>query len=366
MAVLAFSLISEALAYTRMTAVRKLGRRNFSSTWLRRGKEVRRLHDPVLYAEVMERLCKPKYNTFIDATFGAGGHTLGLLAGASPTAKVYTVDRDWTHTKDRVNDLKLVYADRFEPVSGRFGNLGELMSDRGVGPSTVGAILFDVGVSSMQLDTANRGFSFLRSGPLDMRMDPTDEVTAADLVNNMSEHELRTVIRKLGEEPQAARISHKICLERMKTPIVDTVQLADIVSSAVIKKKNQTPSKYHPATKTFQAIRILLNKEIEELHNGLADAVTLLAPGGTVAVITFHSLESRIVKSIMKKLSETTQSIDGSILPPLLTNMSTEYPSEVEIATNPRSRSALLRCAVRTKAPSTSEYFSFLANTPRT
>ena len=302
-------------------------------------------HLPVLIDEVVHALAIASGDTLVDGTFGAGGYTRAMLgAGAG---RVIGFDRD----PDAIAaGPALVPDSRLTLVEERFSQMDRVLAERGIG--LVDGIALDIGVSSMQIDQAERGFSFQADGPLDMRMSQAGP-TAADFLNEADEAEIARVLRDYGEEPRARAIARAIVAAR---PIERTGELAAIVRRAAGFRPGQ---KTDPATKTFQAIRIHLNAELEELEQGLEAAERALKPGGRLAVVTFHSLEDRIVKRFLRERSGATPA--GSRHRPEVAR--TREPtfekvakpvgaSESEIARNPRSRSARLRSAVRTSAPS--------------
>ena len=254
------------------------------------------LHKPVLLAEVIEALLPAGRShdgaIFVDGTFGAGGYTRALLDAANCT--VFAIDRDPDAIKGAAPLIEH-YAGRLHVIHGRFGDLARLLAERGV--DAVNGITFDFGVSSMQLDQAARGFSFRFSGPLDMRMEQAGP-SAADLDNAMAERPLADLIFTFGEERQARRIARAIVAARDLAPIVTTDRLAEIVRRAIGGKPN--PHAIDPATRTFQALRIAVNDELGEIDRGLAAAEQLLAPGGRLAVVSFHSLEDRRVKQFLR------------------------------------------------------------------
>lgn len=301
-------------------------------------------HVPVLVDEVVDALAIAPGDTVVDGTFGAGGYTRAMLfAGAG---RVIGFDRD----PDAIAaGPSLVPDPRLTLVEERFSQMDRMLAERGIGP--VDAIALDIGVSSMQLDRADRGFSFSADGPLDMRMSKAG-MSAADFLNEADEAEIARVLRDYGEEPRARAIARAIVAAR---PIERTGELAALVRRVTGYRPGQ---KSDPATRTFQAIRIHLNAELEELEQGLEAAERALKPGGRLAVVTFHSLEDRIVKRFLRDRSGATPS--GSrhrpeIAPkrePTFEKVAKPVsPPEDEIAANPRSRSARLRSAVRTAAP---------------
>lgn len=297
-------------------------------------------HFPVMLPEVLQSL-KPKDDeTYVDATFGNGGYTEAILQSAN--CKVIAIDRDPT-VLSRVEELKNKYGERFEFRQGCFGDINSLILD------AVNGFVFDIGVSSMQLDNAERGFSFSKSAPLDMRMSCSG-TSAADIVNNMAEKELADIIYKYGEERKSRQIAAKIANYRKNKLITTTTELAEIIYSVIHK----TPSSIDPATRTFQALRIAVNGELDELQNGLDSAVNLLKKNGRIVVVSFHSLEDRIVKNFFKDKSGNNANV-SRYLPQntvtnnaVLTDVSKAItPSQNELNVNPRSRSAKLRCAIK-------------------
>jgi 16S rRNA (cytosine1402-N4)-methyltransferase len=313
------------------------------------------LHKPVLLAEVIEALLPAGRNhdgaIFVDGTFGAGGYTRALLDAANCT--VFAIDRDPDAIKGAAPLIER-YAGRLHVIQGRFGELARLLAERGI--DAVNGITFDFGVSSMQLDQAARGFSFRFSGPLDMRMEQAGP-SAADLVNDMAERPLADLIFTFGEERQARRIARAIVAARDLAPIETTDRLAEIVRRAIGGKPN--PQAIDPATRTFQALRIAVNDELGEIDRGLEAAEQLLAPGGRLAVVSFHSLEDRRVKQFLRDragaapkgsrhlpvpAAEETQPVFRLIAPGGIA------ASDAETRENPRSRSARLRVAEKVAA----------------
>ncbi len=285
-------------------------------------------HDPVMVAEVVRFLVDdaPRTGTVVDMTLGAGGHTEALLrAGAD---RVIGIDRD-AEARAVADERLAPYGERFRSVRTTFDQVDDEVTG---GP--VQGVLYDLGVSSMQLDRAERGFSYRDDGPLDMRMAGADddEPSAADLVNSLPEGDLADLIYELGGERHSRRIARAIVRRR---PITTTDQLAGVVVGAVGRR----PGGPHPARRTFQALRIAVNREIEELAASLPQAVGLLAPGGRVVVIAYHSLEDRVVKTTFREDDRLT----------VLTKKPLR-PSEEEVARNPRARSAIFRAAERAEA----------------
>src|SRR3954469_495273 len=304
-------------------------------------------HVPVLVSEVMAALAIHEQQTVVDGTFGAGGYTRAMLAQGA--GRVIGFDRD----PDAIEAGRSLVPDpRLTLIEERFSQMDRALAERGIGH--VDAIALDIGVSSMQLDRADRGFSFQTDGPLDMRMEKSG-LTAAEFLNRADEAEIARILREYGEEPRARAIARAIVAAR---PVERTTELAAIVRRAAGFRPGQ---KADPATRTFQAIRIHLNSELDELEEGLAAAERSLRPGGRLAVVTFHSLEDRIVKRFFRERSGGTPA--GSRHRPALTDPNEPTfervakpvsPAERELATNPRARSARLRSAIRTSAPSRS------------
>jgi len=304
------------------------------------------LHQPVLLTEVVTALAPRDGAIYVDGTFGAGGYSRAILDAANCT--VFAIDRD----PDAVAGAKPLlerYAGRLHILQGRFGEMADLLSREGV--SAVQGVTLDLGVSSMQLDQAARGFSFRFAGPLDMRMEQQGE-SAADLVNTMAEQPLADLIFTFGEEKKARRIAKAIIAARALAPITETQQLADIVRRAI----GPTPGlRIDPATRTFQALRIAVNDEMGEIDRGLAAAEQVLAPGGRLAVVSFHSLEDRRVKTFLRDRSATAPRASRH-LPDLQSKQTAHFrliapggiaPSDAETDRNPRARSARLRVAER-------------------
>jgi 16S rRNA (cytosine1402-N4)-methyltransferase len=301
-------------------------------------------HTPVLLGEVVAVLQPGPGRLLIDGTFGAGGYSRAFLERG---ANVVAFDRD-PGAKAFARPLE---ADpKFRLVEDRFSAMAER-----VGEGAADGVALDLGVSSMQLDAPERGFSFMRDGPLDMRMEGRGP-TAADLVNQAPAGELARVFRELGEEPKAGRIARAIERRRAQQPFARTLDLAEAVERAVGGRRG---AKVHPATRVFQALRIAVNAELEELEQGLIAAERTLKAGGRLAVVTFHSLEDRMVKSFLAERSGRTRGVSRHAPPAAkgpapsfeLVFSGTKSPGAAEIAANPRARSAKLRAAVRTSAP---------------
>lgn len=290
-------------------------------------------HEPVLTREVLEVLAPDRGGLFVDCTVGAGGHSVALLeAGAT---RLLGLDRDPSALALAAEALKTV-RDRVELVHADFRELDAVLDGRGIG--TINGALADLGVSSMQLDGPGRGFSFQRDEPLDMRMDPTSSRTAADLIRQSSELELAGVISQYGEERHARRVARAIVQARERAPIDTTRQLADLVRRAIPRRGW---SRIDPATRTFQAVRIWVNQELEGLEQFLVRMLRRMATGARAAIIAFHSLEDRIVKHTFRSIERA-----GDVSARILTRKPI-VPSEDEIARNPRARSAKLRAIER-------------------
>ena len=305
-------------------------------------------HVPVLVDQVLHSLAVAPGETHVDGTFGAGGYTKAILEQGA--ARVFAFDRD-PEAIQYGEGLAASSGGRLTLVPECFSRMRQALSDRGV--ESVDGVTLDVGISSMQLDRPERGFSFQADGPLDMRMGRSGQ-SAADFLNSAGEAEIADVIFQYGEEPRSRRIARAIVAAR---PVETTGQLAAIVRKAAGHKPG---AKKDPATRTFQAIRIHINEELQELEGGLAAAEQVLAPGGRLAVVTFHSLEDRIVKRFLKARSGALPSRSRHLpaassagpAPTFEAVARPVRPDEAEIAANPRARSATLRAARRTAAPS--------------
>ena len=302
------------------------------------------MHEPVLFNEVLEYLRPaPETGTVVDATAGLGGHAEGLL-DRWPHIRLLAIDRD-PRALERAGERLRRFGDRVAFAEGRHETLIDILRQHDV--ATIAGLLADLGVSSMQLDDASRGFSFRFDAPLDMRMGPND-TAASDLVNALDEAELARILREYGEEPMARRVARRIVQARAEAPIETTGRLAEIVRSV----KKARPHEIDPATLTFQALRIAANRELVDLDRFIDDAAEVLAPGARMAIIAFHSLEDRIVKRAFRRLEGECTCPPG--LPVCacgkkeVVRILTGRPvtaSEEEIERNPRSRSAKLRVA---------------------
>lgn len=311
-------------------------------------------HIPVLLAECLEYLQLETHSTFVDATLGGAGHSLEAAKTMGKNGHLIGIDQDDVALEAataRLNALPDEVRPEVDVLYGNFGDLDTLLVKAEV-PS-IDAILFDLGVSSVQIDTPSRGFSFKESGPLDMRMDPSNQTqTAAEIINTYNAADLTRIIRQYSDEKWASRIADFVVEARKNAPITESEQLVEIIKAAVPASARRSGG--HPAKRTFQALRIEVNGELDVLRSGLEAAIRWLAPGGRIAVISYHSLEDRIVKDLFKQYSQ------GCICPPelpvcvcgnkpILKTITRKpvLPSPEEIKRNPRSRSAKLRVAQR-------------------
>ena len=300
-------------------------------------------HVPVLLQEVVDALQPRAGETIVDGTFGAGGYSRALLAAGS---SIIAFDRD----PSAAVFAQGLPADRFRLIERRFSELDEV-----TGEGAVDGVVLDIGVSSMQLDQAERGFSFMRDGPLDMRM-AADGPTAADLVNEAEPAEIARILYVYGEERESRRIARAIARRREEQPFTRTLELAEFIEKALGGRRG---AKVHPATRSFQAIRIAVNEELAELEAGLVAAERALKVGGRLCVVTFHSLEDRIVKTFLTVRAGKTPGgsrhappVESTAAPSFqLSFNGARTASAAELAANPRARSAKLRAAVRTDAP---------------
>lgn len=301
--------------------------------------EIRQKHIPVMLQEVLTALKPQKGEVYVDATFGNGGYTKAILETAD--CKVIALDRDPT-VKIRVNEFKNMYGDRFEFRAGQFGDFADLVQEK------INGAVFDIGVSSMQLDEAERGFSFSKEGALDMRMSQ-DGISAKDIVNSYDEEALADLIYQYGEERKSRQIAKRIAEYRQNKKIETTTELAEIIYSVIHKKFGEID----PATRTFQALRIAVNDELGELSRGLSGAANRLQKNGRLVVVDFHSLEDRIVKNFFKENGGKRIRV-SKYAPELVQDehlfaevSKVIMPTAEECGKNPRARSAKLRYAIR-------------------
>jgi 16S rRNA (cytosine1402-N4)-methyltransferase len=301
------------------------------------------MHTPVLYQEVIEYLKPESGSQYIDATVGAGGHTAGLLKASSPDGRVLALDRDpaaISYARERLKD----FGNRVILVNSSYDQMANVAAEQSI--SSVAGVLMDLGLSSRQLDDSRRGFSFREDGPLDMRYDSRSGDTAADLINNLEEEEIAEIIWRYGEVRQSRKYARAIVKQR---PFDSTRQLADVIMAETARRR-----KIHPATRVFQAIRIAVNDELRFLAIGLSAAIDLLKTGGRLVVISFHSLEDRIVKQFIRDQSRncscpTEYPVCVCEAEPILRKVNKKVirPTEAEVQRNPRSRSARMRVAVK-------------------
>ncbi len=290
-------------------------------------------HEPVLLAEVVAVLAPTSGGIYVDGNVGFGGHATAILEASAPDGRL--IGFDWDEAAiERAADRLAPFGDRVVLIRDNFVTIGRHLRARGI--EAVDGILLDLGISSYHVDASGRGFSFQRDEPLDMRMDLRREVTAADLVNDLPERDLADIIYHYGEERQARRIAAHIVLARRRQRIATSGQLAAIVAQAVPKRFH--PRRIHVATRTFQALRIAVNGELDNLRAVLLDGWRFLRPGGRFCVISFHSLEDRLVKTVFASEPQL-----------VVLNKKPVTPTTAEIERNPRSRSARLRVAARRK-----------------
>jgi 16S rRNA (cytosine1402-N4)-methyltransferase len=303
-------------------------------------------HKPVLLKEMLENLAPKSGEIYLDATFGAGGYSQAILESAN--CKLYAIDRD-ENAKKFAEKLQKKFGERFVFLSGKFSEAEKLLA--GEGAKQLNGMVFDIGVSSMQFDDKERGFSFDSDAKLDMRMDQKSFPSAYEIVNETSEEELARIIKEFGEEPKAKKIAKKIVEARKLQNVTSCRDLANIVRSLYYGY-----SKTDPATRTFQALRIFVNQELDELKAALASSVTLLKKGGRLVVVSFHSLEDSIVKNFLKKEAGLDQTFSRYQPEAVTKNSAKNFqiitksaisPSEEEIVQNPRARSSKMRVAIR-------------------
>ena len=290
-------------------------------------------HVSVMMEEVLEALKPAPGQTFVDLTLGLGGHTREILKRTAPDGRLLGIDKD-PRNLDQAKDSLKEFGPRVTLVNDSYKNLAKICYDHGI--NSVDGILMDLGFSSAHMEDAERGFAFKHEGPLDMRYDPSQEITAEVIINDWSQEDLAKIFRQLGEERNALKIAVAIVRARRKELIETTTALSEIITDVTPGRGRHT--KLHPATRVFQALRIAVNDELSALEQALPQALGTLRPGGRLAVISFHSLEDRIVKQTFKKL-------DGTKIKIITKRPVT--PTAAEIKANPRSRSAKLRVAER-------------------
>lgn len=293
-----------------------------------------KFHIPVMYTEILDSLNLAPGKVIIDATMGTGGHSAGILEKIMPGGMLIGLDRDQESlavAKVRLRE----YGDAVKFVHGNFIDIDEIVGQLDI--HSVDGILFDLGISSYQLEDPHRGFSFQHEGPLDMRMDRDSYISAYDLVNSLKEEEISTLLKNFGQERWHNRIAHLVVEERQRQPIATTQQLANIVVRAIPYKYRYRHQRIHPATRTFQAVRIAVNRELENIENALNKSLAILNKDGVICVISFHSLEDRIIK-----LAFRAAAADGRIS---VVTRKPLVPADAEIARNTAARSAKLRVA---------------------
>lgn len=301
-------------------------------------------HEPVLLSEAVDALSVRADGVYVDGTFGRGGHSELILSVLGPEGELYALDRDPEAV--RAAGVRFAHDGRFQIERGSFESLGRFCDGWGI-TGRVDGLLLDIGVSSPQLDDPRRGFSFLQDGPLDMRMDPSAGPSAAQWLRQADEHEIVDALWRYGEERYSRRIARAIVCTRGESPIDTTGALASLVAGAVPSREQNK----HPATRTFQAIRIVVNRELEALKAGLEQALIVLRAGGRLVVICFHSLEDRLVKRFIRANARAPQAprrlpvADTGARAKLRTVGKLVRPSEAECRANPRARSALMRVA---------------------
>lgn len=303
-------------------------------------------HIPVLYQEVLAALNPQPSGFYIDGTVGAGGHAAGILERSAPEGRLLGFDRDPVALAEAAKNLA-AYSGRFQLVPTSYLHMAEYAPE-----ASADGVLLDLGLSSLQMDDAARGFAFIKDGPLDMRFGPDGEVTAAEIVNEWPVDELADVIFEYGEERHSRRIARAIEAAR---PIQSTGELAAIILKTIGRgerqgrslKRNAKRFAIHPATRTFQALRIAVNGELDAVTDVLPLAVSRLKPGGRLAVISFHSLEDRLVKQFIRRLARPPEAVESASFVPTLREITRKpiEPDDAEVQNNPRARSAKLRVA---------------------
>jgi len=306
-------------------------------------------HIPVMLEPAIEHLnCRPG-GIYVDGTVGGGGYTRAILEKSEPDGTVVGLDWDM-EAIERVRERLSVYGSRLILEKADYADIRQALYKHNL--ERVDGIVVDLGLSSYQIEDAERGFSFMQEGPLDMRMDRELPLSAADLVNTLPERELADLIYRYGEERMSRRIARAIATERKNRPIEGTRELAELIRKAVPRTRDAV--RIHPATRTFQALRIAVNHELESLERFLPEAFDLLGPGGRLCVVSFHSLEDRIVKQFIAKHSKEVYDRRAPFAPPApmrLKALERIKPSAAEVDANPRSRSAVMRVAERTEVP---------------
>ncbi len=309
-------------------------KRSLNNLWMSDRMTKAQVHKPVMCNEVFEHLKLTCGMTVVDATIGCGGHSAKILENILPGGCLIGIDRD-SESLEIAKERFKSFGGAVNFVHGNFRDLDKILTEAGI--DKVDAILFDLGLSAVQLSNPERGFSFQLEGPLDMRMDRSSFIQAFDLINNLNEEEISSILWSFGQEKFHNRIASLLVTQRQKTPINSTSQVADIVIKAM--PRHYQFRRIHPATRTFQAIRIAVNRELEALEEGIGKAIDLLKRGGVVVIISYHSLEDRIVKMNFRS-ARAEEKLELITLKPL-------RPSQEERTQNPSSRSAKLRVAKR-------------------
>ena len=303
-------------------------------------------HVTVMLQEAVDALAIKPEGIYVDGTFGRGGHSRLILSRLGPNGRLLAIDRDPL----AIAEAQTIDDPRFEMIPGAFSGLADYLRERDLA-GQVDGLLLDLGVSSPQLDDAERGFSFQKDGPLDMRMDPTSGISASEWLAKAEADDIAWVLKEFGEERFAKKIGRAIVHDRVEKPFTRTRQLAELIARLIpTKEKNK-----HPATRSFQAIRIYINSELEEVERAMEGALTVLAPAGRLAIISFHSLEDRLVKQFIRKQEKGPEVPRGLPLTEAQLAVGRTMksigkamkPSDAEIDANPRSRSAVLRVAER-------------------
>ena len=291
------------------------------------------MHLPVLLSQVLQYLDPAPGDTILDATIGGGGHAAEILKKISPGGRLIAIDRDSEAIERTSQRFKNQKDNEIIFINDNFRNIDRIVEKTGI--AGIDGAVFDFGISSFQVDEGRRGFSFLRDGPLDMRFDPGQKLSAFEVINRFGREEITEIIREYGEERHAKLLASAICADRQKKKIGTTGELTDIILKTVGKKYSR--QRIHPAARTFQALRIFVNDELSSIEEGISKTISQLRPGSRICVVSFHSLEDRIVKNIFR---DTARSGTIGILTkkPL-------YPDQKEQKENPRSRSAKLRVA---------------------
>ncbi len=293
-------------------------------------------HNPVMSKEVLDGLSLAPGKTIVDATVGTAGHSEQIIEKILPAGKLVCIDRD-KESLEVARKRLLRFSNSTVFIHGNFSDLEKILNHEGI--KKIDGILFDLGISSFQLDNAERGFTFQQDGPLDMRLDRDSYISAYDLVNNLHEDEISHLLWNFGQERWHRRIARVLVEQRQKSPISTTAQLADMVDRAIPYRYRRGYRKIHPATRTFQAIRIAVNRELEALETAINQAIGILTKKSRICVISFHSLEDRIAKHSFRKAAHT------GLVKIITPKPATPLWSEIE--SNPRSRSAKLRVAER-------------------